>query len=302
MAKSNVFARMKQKGTLFYWAIVILPILNYIVFFIGVNFNSILLAFKNVYILKGEKHIDWVQFDNFKTILRDTQVLRYLVKNSMMYFGVTVCIIIPLTLLFSYYIFKKYLANGFFKVMIFMPSVICSMVLAIFYLNFTNEILDKIVFKPKITLMKKDEYATAIMIALFIIGGFSSNILLFLNAMSQMSSSVLEAARIDGASELRTFWSVVLPSIWGTIVEMIVIAMAGIATQQANLQAMFGNEARNKMRTVGYHIFVSIFTDGFESETNYPYCSAFGLMATLVIAPCTLLSRYLMRKFGPSEE
>ena len=150
--------------------------------------------------------------------------------------------------------------------------------------------------------MKKDEYATAVMIALFIIGGFSSNILLFLNAMSQMSLSVLEAARIDGASEIRTFWSVVLPSIWGTIVEMIVIAMAGIATQQANLQAMFGNEARNKMRTVGYHIFVSIFTDGFESETNYPYCSAFGLLATLVIAPCTLISRYLMRKFGPSEE
>ena len=163
---------MKQKGTLFYWAIVILPILNYLVFFIGVNFNSIVLAFKDVYILKGEKHIDWVKFDNFKTILRDSQVLEYLVKNSMMYFAVTVCVIIPLTLLFSYYIFKKYFASGFFKVMIFMPSVICSMVLAIFYLNFTNEILDKIIFKPRIALMKKDEYATAVMIALFIIGGF----------------------------------------------------------------------------------------------------------------------------------
>ena len=116
-----------------------------------------------------------------------------------------------------------------------------------------------------------------------------------------MSASVLEAARIDGASELRTFWSIVLPSSWGTIVEMIVIAMAGLATNQANLQAMYGNEATNTMRTVGYHIFVSIFDGGAESEIKYAYCSAFGLLATVVVAPATIFSRYLMNKLGPTD-
>ena len=168
-------------------------------------------------------------------------------------------------------------------------------------INRVNEILDKIIIQPEISLIRKDETAMPIMLALHIIGGFSANILLFLNSMSQMSASVLEAARIDGASELRTFWSIVLPSIWGTIVEMIVIAMAGLATNQANLQAMYGNEATNTMRTVGYHIFVSIFDGGAESEIKYAYCSAFGLLATVVVAPATIFSRYLMNKLGPTD-
>ena len=302
MAKINFFAKMKQKGTLFYWGIVILPILNYLIFFIGVNFNNILMAFKSYDIVNYEKQIDWVKFDNFKEILGDTQILGYFIKNSLMYFAVTLVVVIPLTLLFAYYIFKKYAASGFFKVMIFLPSIICSMVLVIFYRTFVNEILDKIIIQPKVSLVMKDDTAVPVMLMLYIIGGFSANILLFLNSMSQMSASVLEAAKMDGASEFRTFWSIVLPCIWGTIVEMIVIAMASLATNQSNLQAMYGNEARNTMRTVGYHIFVSIFDNGSESEINYAYCSAFGLLATIVIAPCTILTRYLMNKYGPTDQ
>lgn len=302
MSKPNLLARMKRKGTFFYWGIVILPILNYLIFFIGVNINNILMAFKKYSIVNYEKQISWVGFENFATIFRDAEVLGYLVENSLLYFAVTLAIIIPLTLLFAYYIFKQYTLHNVFKIMIFLPSIICSMVLVIFYRIFINEILDKIILKPEISLIMKDETAIPVMLGLYIIGGFSSNILLFLNSMSQMSTSVLEAASIDGASEFRIFWSIVLPSIWGTIVEMIVIAMAGLATNQASLQAMYGNEARNTMRTVGYHIFVSIFDGGFESEINYAYCSAFGLLATVVVAPCTIFTRYLMNKLGPTEE
>ncbi len=302
MTKGNFFAKMKQKGTLFYWGVIILPILNYLVFFVGININNILMAFKDYSVVNYQKQISWVGFQNFIKIFRDATVLGYLVKNSLMYFAVTLVFVIPLTLLFAYYIFKQYTAHSFFKVMIFLPSIICSMVLVIFYRTFVNEILDKILIKPEISLISKDSTATAVVLGLYIIGGFSSNILLFLNSMSQMSNAVLEAARIDGASEFRTFWSIVLPSIWGTIVEMIVIAMAGLATNQANLQAMFGNDLRKTMRTVGYHIFVSIFDNGAESEIKYAYCSAFGLLATVVIAPLTIFTRYIMNKVGPTDQ
>ena len=301
MTKTNLLTKMKRKGTFFYWGIILLPILNYLIFFVGVNINNILLAFKDYAIVNYQKQIDWVGFANFTKILQDSVVLGYLVKNSLLYFAVTLLVIIPLTLMFAYYIFKKYTAHGFYKVMIFMPSIVCSMVLVIFYRTFVNEILDKMIIKPQISLISKDSTATAVMIALHIIGGFSANILLFLNSMSQMSTSVLEAAYMDGASEFRTFLSIVLPSIWGTIVEMIVIAMAAIVSNQANLQAMYGNEARNTMRTIGYHIFVSIFDGGAESEIKYAYCSAFGLLATVVIAPITIFSRYVMNKVGPTD-
>ena len=83
MNKTNFLAKMKQKGTFFYWGIVILPILNYLIFFIGVNINNILMAFKEYSVVNYEKQISWVGFANFTKIFQDSEVLGYLVKNSL---------------------------------------------------------------------------------------------------------------------------------------------------------------------------------------------------------------------------
>ena len=299
----KAFSKMRQKGYLFYTLMVALPLLNYAIFYIGVNLKNVIMAFQKYSFVDGGKLVEPMGLFWFKSILKDTDLIGYVLKNSLLYSGTMLLIVMPITIFFAYYIFKKYRFSTFFKIMIFTPSIICSMVLVIFYKSFVQSVVQNVIMQADKTnqILQDDNKARVVLLILYVIMGFSSNILLFLNAMSQLSPSVLEAAKVDGASEMRTFISIVFPSIWGTVVSMVVIILATIGTDQANLNAMFGNSVDRPMHTIGYHIWVSMFVNGTESITQYPYCSAFGLLVTVVLTPITMIVRFLMNKFGPSE-
>ena len=302
--------RKDQGGKVFFYTMVALPILQFVIFYIIVNFNSILLAFKEYFPQENGVYAEkWVGLDNFRRIFHDFQTnewMKNLIPNSLLYFGVSLLIVMPLTLLFSYYIYKKFYFYQFFRVMLFLPSIICSLVIILFYRDFVDSVVLLFIGKgssTKIDSLWAEAYARMPLVIYFVLVGFSSAILLYLNAMSGVSESTVEAAGIDGASELQTFWFVILPSIWGTIVSLFVIALAAIGTEQANLYSIYGNNAPEKLQTLGYYIFEMVTTSsGGEDPTMYPTASAYGLMITLVIAPITIISRNLLLKYGPSED
>ena len=311
MKIQSTFNKMKRNGTLFFAAMVALPILQFIIFYICVNFNSILLAFQSYsYDFENRTVVkEWQQIANFQEIFqiwRIEETLQNCLKNSAMYLGISLLIIMPLSLLFAYYIYKQMMWHGFFKVMLFIPGIICIMATSLFYTHFVEwfvlPIIDKQGTIGSIMNNADSSVAQIPQIAFYIILGFSSNLLLFVNAMSGVSLLTIEAAKIDGAGELRTFWNVVLPAIWGTLVSIIVIILAEFGANQAYLHAHYGLNAPDGTETIGYFMFASIFTAGVEDPTRYPFASALGLLLTLLVAPVTLVSKYLLNKFGPSEE
>ncbi|MBR4942973.1 MAG: hypothetical protein IKZ28_02995, partial [Clostridia bacterium] len=92
----------------FYFAVVGFPILQFCIFYIGVNFNSILLAFKNYDTLTGT--YSFAGFEHFKaffTGLFENSVLVFAVKNSLIAYVVGLIVGLPLTLFFSWYIYRK---------------------------------------------------------------------------------------------------------------------------------------------------------------------------------------------------
>lgn len=294
----------KKSANVFFYTMVALPILQFIIFYIVVNFNSILLAFKEYTIVTGKGYdTEWVFFDNFKDIFSEwvnTPYIRNTLPNALKYFAANVFIVIPLTLIFAYYIYKKFAAHDFFKVMLFLPSVICNMVIVLFYRDFVEWVVAKM-FKFD-TIMGDDVLSNFPLLLLYVTLSFSGSILLYLNAMSAISPSVIEAAKIDGASELRTFWHVVLPSIWGTIVSLLVLAFAEIGMGQANLYSIYGSTAPTSQQTLGYYVFNLVATANGNDITQYPKAAAYGLMITLIIAPATILTRHFLLKYGPRDE
>lgn len=300
----------QRSGNIFFYTMVALPIIQFIIFYIVVNFNSILLAFKEYEIVAGKGYVtDWVKFDNFKTIFSEWKNTEYIsdsLPNALKYFFVNVCVVIPLTLLFAYYIYKKLRFYGFYRIMLFLPSVICNMVIVLFYRDFVEWVVRFLVNKtasaPIETIMGDDKLASFPLILLYVMISFSGSILLYLNAMSSISESTIEAAKIDGAGELRTFWHIVLPSIWGTIVSLLVLAFAEIGMGQANLYSVYGSQAPKSQQTLGYYVFNLVASEQGNDMTQYPKASAYGLLITLVIAPITIISRHLLLKYGPSEE
>ena len=127
-------------GNVFYASIVALPLLQFIVFYVVVNFNSFLMAFQSYDNSTGKAVIGFT-FDNFayffdKIVFDD---LWLCIKNSLLYLALNIVICIPVSLLFSYYIYKKFLLSELFKVILFLPSIVCSTAMVIFYKYFVNQ-------------------------------------------------------------------------------------------------------------------------------------------------------------------
>ena len=57
------------------------------------------------------------------------------------------------------------------------------------------------------------------------------------------------------------------------------------------LYDFFGDTS--KIKTVGYYIFTEVARD----NGSYPYAAALGLMFTLVAAPLTILTKWLVGKY-----
>lgn len=302
-----------KEGKLFYGLMIFLPLLQFFIFYIVVNFNSILLAFQNYSTYGGKETVTWVGLDNFAEIWKvfttdPGHTLQICIRNTFIFFLVDVAIVMPLSLLFGYYIYKKAFLSNFFKVMLFLPSVICSMVFVIFYNYFVEDVIPALLNAMNsentiVTILgSPDSKAMIALIIFYVWINFSGSILLYLNAMSSVPNSTIEAAKIDGASEFGIFFHVIIPGCYKTIVSLFVIALAMTASNQAFLFSFYAGYADSNLQTLGYYQFMLIIRTGQENPVSYPMASAYGVILTLIIAPLTFLTRYLMNKFGPSED
>ena len=116
--------------------------------------------------------------------------------------------------------------------------------------------------------------------------------------MNGIPPEMIEAGKMDGVTPLREFINLVLPSIYGTFSTLIIVAVAGVFTNQLNLYSFFGKGAQPQNSTIGYYLYNQTQS---ASLAGYPRLAAMGIIFTLIVAPVTLLVRYVVNKFDPTE-
>lgn len=302
--------KIKKKGNLlFYITMATIPILQYLLFYVVVNFNSLLLAFKEYTILEnGKTAFEFVGFTNFEYFFQDifeSGKLVYAFKNSLISFSVSIIVGIPLTLMFSYYIFKKCLLSGAFKFLLLLPSMISSIVLIIMFKGFVSDAIpyamEMITGKRSVNLLAESTTLFGTVIFYNVWLSFGSGVLMYANAMSGVSKEVLEYGQVDGVTDFQEFIHIVLPSIFPTITTFLVIRVAAFFTDQANLYGFYGSFLSFEYHTLGYFLFQKVMGDT-SRIASYPYAAASGLSLTLVAVPLTFLAKWALEKFGPSED
>lgn len=305
MSQKTAKRKVGKSGWIFYSIAMAVPILQFLIFYIGVNINSVLMAFQKYDTASGRS--DWIGFYNFVTAFTDLMKgdrLKYLLLNSLLYFVISVGIVTPLSLMFSYYIYRQMRWSGFFKVVLFLPSVISSMIFVLLFSNFVDRVIPsffELLKRPNTEgLFANSETRRGTLIFFNIWLAFSGSILLYLNAMSQVSESSIEAAQIDGASSWKVFLSIALPSVWPTIVTFFAISLAGFASNQAYLFSFWGDNANPELQTLGYYMYELVMRQG-TTRADYNLAAAVGLCFTAIIAPLTIIVRKLMIRFGPQE-
>ena len=292
-----------------YLSIITIPVLQFIVFYICVNANSFALAFRDYFY--DEQHVlvsKFVWFDNFKQVITDLvslEMFAYAIKNSFMFYGINLLSGAGVAVFFSYYIYKKRFLGAFFKVMLYMPSIVSGMVITVMYKYFAEKALPAIcmnVFNLEVPGFGQNLETQMVYICIYnFLIGFGANVLIYSGTMAGISDSVIEAGQVDGVSIPQEFIYIVMPTIFSTYVLFIITGMVVIFTGQGNLFNFYGTTAPMEIQTLGYYMYISVQQAGV-SYIHYPYLAAYGLVLTFVAVPLIFTARYLFNKYGPSEE
>lgn len=307
--------RSKKIGELiFFWSLLIIPLAQFCVFYIGVNFNSILLSFKSYDYNTGT--YAWIGFDNFERFFKSFAINKNLMiclKNSLLIFAIQILIVTPISILFSYYIYK----NGkrkfhkttaatvmaeVSKVLLFLPTIIPSIAMVLMYKYFGEnslpDILNNILGTEFKGFLSTYKYSLKYIIGFLVLTGFGSSMVLYTGAMSSIDESLIESGQMDGVSPFKELVKIVFPAIFPTFTLQMVTSVAGIFINQACLFSFYGGGAPYVARTFGYELFITVSNDATMAE--YPYAAAMGIVFTIIATPITLLTKYFLETYGPS--
>jgi ABC-type sugar transport system permease subunit len=291
----------KRNKLLFYIAVMALPVLQFIIFWICVNVNSIKLAFQTWNF--DTKTFEWYGLNNFAKVLEDIKTvpsLKASLENSLLIYAFTLLLGTPLSLIFSFYLYKQRALSGTFKTILYLPHILSSLIVVVLFKYFVNRAIPNIYESITGEVMQgllantKTELGTVIFFNIWT--GFGTSTMMYLGAMNGISDSVVEAAELDGITPLKEMSYITIPLIWPTFVTFIVVGFAAMFTTQANLFNFYGLNAPPKMNTFGYYLYVKAKEAVFN---DYPYLAAMGICLSLVAAPCTILLRKGLEKLGP---
>lgn len=306
---TNLFKNTRKiKRVIWYCCFTAIPILQFLIFYVYVNLNSFILAFQEYSLNEvGKYKIVFAGFNNFKYVLNYLKDNLYLLTNSLIYFVAVSCVVMLLSVIFGFYISKKFCGSKFFQVILFLPNLISQMALGLIFVYALDRtipfIYQRLTGVGEVYSFLRPEYRLGRILTIIynVFMGFGINVVLYTTAFSAIDSSVVEASHIDGASTLQELWYISIPSIYNTFVTLFITAIAAIFTNQMNIYTLFEAGATSDVANLGYFLFYSLTKSSHMSDgVNFTFSqiSALGLLMTAVMLPLTLGVRKLLFKLG----
>lgn len=295
---------LNWRDYVFYFVLVIIPVVQFAIMYVAVNFNSILMSFQSYD--KDTGVFSWAGLDNYKrffTELGTNSLWKTMFLNSTIAFLVAQFITKSLAVFFSYYIYKKHFGYKVFRVILFIPSIISSVVTVAVFSQFIDGAFPGILnswFGMTAQGGLANQETTFFWILFYNVWiAFGPSLLIYSSTMNDISPSVTEAAKIDGCKPFMEFFHIILPNIWPTYVVFTVATLASYFGNSLSIYAFYGSWADDRLYTFGYYLFrnAEIYKGSLE---GYPYLSTIGVCFTAVLVPIVLGIRKLMLKLGPS--
>jgi ABC-type sugar transport system permease subunit len=305
--KTKKLTNKIAKQYIFCYAFLAFAVVHFALFYIAVNVNSILLAFKQTRVVDGAL-TEVFTLNNFKNLFNDFKnpeaPLIISLFNTLKYFAMGLLLMLPLSLFISYFLYKKIPLFKGFRVVLFLPSIISGVVfVAMFNLmlepfGLLYNILYKTFGYKMPSFLTSDATATPTIMFYVLWTGLAGNMILYQGAMNRLPDEVIEAGQLDGISWFRELVQVVLPMIWPTFSITVILAFTGIFMAGGPIMLFFGmsREAPYKTSTIAFYIFNQTWNG------IYNYSSAIGIFFTFCSLPIVFGVRFIMSKIDPEVE
>lgn len=245
---------------------------------------GLILAFKYYQVTDGIKGVftsPWYGLQNFKIIFANHDFARML-GNTLGINLIGQFVTIPLTILFALFIneIAGKRRRGLVQTVTYMPHFISWVVFGGIISTLlsadggmVNNILMSLhLIKEPITFMAEPKYFWAIAIIANLIKELGWGTILYTAAIAGVDQSLYEAAELDGAGRFRKMWHITLPGIKGTVVIMLIFAVAGIMNNNFDqiyvLQNSFNLERSEVIDTYIYRVGLQQLQFGMAAAIN----------------------------------
>lgn len=238
----------------------------------------------------------WVGLANYQRAFQDEYVIKAFV-NVVKYAAIVVPGVTSLALIFALYVNQNWFFSRFARAAFFSPFVVSSTVVGLVWVwildtqfGLLNQYLVKLGGNniPWLTSTRWSLVGVSIATIWWDLG-FS--FVLFLAALQEIPREIIEAASIDGATGLETFWHITIPTIKPNI--RLVITLQIIATLRIFSQVYLmtnGGPSSSSVSVIHY-----IFTEGV-TKFNLGYAAAVSMLLFGLIMLVTIAQQLLIRE------
>ncbi len=232
----NIIAlrKARTKELLCIWSFLIIPLINLCIFWVYGTIQSFPIAFEHKF-MNGKTTYD---FSNFRYIIKTLSepdgVFGQAIVNTLIYWLLGFCVMMPLGLLMAFFLYKKILGFKFFRFIFFFPSIISSVIIAAFFKYIFGPggqipyIWEKLFGVKDVLFFANASYAFKTLLFYNFYIGLTSQLLYWLAAYVRIPEEIVEAGKLDGLSVLKEFRYIAFPLTLPFFATMMLLNFTGI--------------------------------------------------------------------------
>ncbi len=303
--------KRKIKRAIFITSMIIVPVIQFLIFYVYINASSFPLAFKRKNsFLNTEEWVGWANFEkvfeHMKGTLSETGLLTRAIINSLMYFLLNIFIMSPMTVILAFFFWKKMPGYKVYRFTFLLPSLMPGIVLPMLYafmLDSSVGVLTPLMEKiglghlvPANGWLGKYETAQFMIMFYMVWSGVGTSIMLFSGNMNRLPSELFEAARLDGIKLSQELIYLVIPMLMPILTISIVTGINTILGIYMPPMLITKGGPVGSTKTIAY-IIMDWTTGGEESVA-----AAAGLLFSCIAIPLVFTLKYFLEKITPEVE
>lgn len=241
----------------------------------------------------------FVGLQNYVTLFQDKVFLRALSNTFML-----VLVAVPAVTLFSLWVGSTIyqLRSGvrsFFRCVFYLPVVTGTVAVVVVwrwmfdaYNGIFNYVLKSMgAIDQNIIWLGDKRFAMWCIILILFTTSVGQPIVLYVAALGNVDNSLVEAAEVDGATKIQTFWHIKWPSIMPTTLYVLVITTINTFQCFSLIQLLTSGGPQHSTDTVMYYLYTNAF-----SLYKYGYANTMGVVLAIIIAILSAIQFKVMSK------
>lgn len=285
--------KMRLQTKLFILFCVGLPVIDWIVFYIYPNLSAFVMAFTDRTGAFTLEH--FTRF--FEKLLSWDPELTVVVRNTVLTWLIT-CLLMPIQMLVSYFIYKKIPGASVFRILFFLPGLIFSVASNLVFIRLIGPEgpIAKIVadycnldYVPE--LLTETRFANWVILGQLIWANIPGDLIIWGGAFARIPNETLESGYIDGTTWWTEFTHIIIPMVWPTVALKIVLQAAAMFSATGNVFLLTGGDHGTHTITSWMFVTLKNGTGNYATTNAYNYMAAVGMCISVVAVFISLVVR-----------